>query len=145
MVGDAKIGVLDWQGGRLGPLGYDLASLIVDPYTGLSGIERDGVFQCYLELLEEALPEEVDLFRQGFPYLAIQRNLQILGAFAFLSRFKGKTYFEAYIPGAFHSLRRMVHELEDRGLSKLLDLLNALELAHFDLDAPDRHPDGPTA
>jgi len=145
MVGDAKIGVLDWQGGRLGPLGYDLASLIVDPYTGLSGIEREGVFQSYLEVLEEALPEEVDLFRRGFPYLAIQRNLQILGAFAFLSRFKGKTYFEAYIPGAFHSLRRMVHELEDRGLSKLLDLLNALQLAHFDLDAPDRHPDGPTA
>jgi hypothetical protein len=34
--------------------------------------------------------------------------LQILGAFGFLSRVKGKTYFENYIPGAVDNLKGWV-------------------------------------
>ncbi|MFH1124953.1 MAG: phosphotransferase [Pseudomonadota bacterium] len=127
MVSDAQMGILDWQGGRLGPLGYDLASLIIDPYTDLSGIERDQVFQCYLRILGDDQPERVEDFQRHFPYLAIQRNLQILGAFAFLSKVRGKTYFEAYIPRALYSLTRLVDDLKDRRLSNLMDVLNSLQ------------------
>ena len=32
---NGKIKIIDFQGGRLGPLGYDLASLLIDPYAQL--------------------------------------------------------------------------------------------------------------
>ena len=32
---------IDFQGGRLGPVQYDLASLLIDPYVGLTPAEQD--------------------------------------------------------------------------------------------------------
>jgi len=126
MVEEGRIGIIDWQGGRLGPLQYDLASLLLDPYTGLDTEERRHLFEYYLKLLRDYQPGWVDLFRRYFPYLAIQRNLQILGAFSYLSKVRKKPYFEAYIAPALRSLRRLVDELNDPKLLPLMDLLNAL-------------------
>ena len=121
-----RIGILDWQGGRIGPLGYDLASLMIDPYTGLSGEEKKHIYKHYLALVREQGPRWVESVEKYFPYLAIQRNLQILGAFAYLSKAKGKTYFEAYISPALRSLMGLLDELHDRRLSALQDLCRSL-------------------
>jgi aminoglycoside/choline kinase family phosphotransferase len=43
-------------------------------------------------------------FRRGFAACALCRNLQILGAFGFLSTVKGKTRFISYIPAALQGL-----------------------------------------
>jgi aminoglycoside/choline kinase family phosphotransferase len=126
MVRENGIGLVDWQGARRGPLGYDLASLLLDPYVELSGIEIEHLYGFYRELLVDHDTEMADPFDRYYPYLAIQRNLQILGAFAFLSRERKKTYFEAYIPASLKSLRRLLRELNDPGLSPLRDLLNSL-------------------
>lgn len=34
MLKDGRVRIIDFQGARLGPLGYDLASLLLDPYAG---------------------------------------------------------------------------------------------------------------
>ena len=44
------------------------------------------------------------IFYEGFLHLSLQRNLQILGAFAFLSQMKGKDFFRQYILPAAYSL-----------------------------------------
>ena len=121
-----KIGILDWQGGRLGPLGYDLASLLIDPYTALSVGERDLIFQYYLDLLQSCDPKGIGPFQEVFPYLAIQRNLQILGAFSYLSRVKKKTHFEAYISPALKSLHGLLSDLKDPHLTTLGDLVKSI-------------------
>lgn len=113
------IGILDWQGGRLGPLGYDLASLLIDPYAALSKEEKALIYGRYKELLSERLPEEVEAFEKSFPYLALQRNLQILGAFSFLSRVRRKMHFERYIEPAVGNLCELLVELGDEKLSPL--------------------------
>jgi aminoglycoside/choline kinase family phosphotransferase len=49
---------------------------------------------------------------EHYRIIGFQRNLQILGAFSFLSRVKGKTYFETYIPKAVENLKAWVtHDL----------------------------------
>jgi aminoglycoside/choline kinase family phosphotransferase len=126
MITAGKIGILDWQGGRLGPLAYDLASLLIDPYTRLPVSVKDKIYTLYLQLLGRKQPEHLAPFERSFPYLAIQRNLQILGAFAFLSTVRGKTYFEDYIPGALESLRHLLEDVKDRSLTSLKDLANSL-------------------
>lgn len=123
IVSNGKIGIVDWQGGRLGPLPYDLASLLIDPYVELSIHEKNHIYQCYLELLKNFELKWVDPFKRCFPYLAIQRNLQILGAFSHLTKVQGKPYFEAYIPPALKSLHRLLNELEDPKLSPLTHTL----------------------
>jgi hypothetical protein len=126
MITNRKIGILDWQGGRLGPLAYDLASLLIDPYTELPVPEKEEIYNAYLQLLRRKQPDRLASFKKTFPYLAIQRNLQILGAFSFLSRVRGKTYFEDYIPGALKSLRHLLEAVKDGNLSSLRDLVLSL-------------------
>ncbi len=126
MVADDKIGILDWQGGRLGPLPYDLASLLIDPYTELSVDEKNQIYQHYLQVLGDYQSGWKGPFEKYFPYLAIQRNLQILGAFSYLSKVMGKNYFEAYISPALKSLHGLLGELGDPKLNPLKDLLYSL-------------------
>ena len=126
MVIGGKIGILDWQGGRLGPLAYDLASLLIDPYTGLSLRERDEIFQHYLRFLNKYESRLLEPFKKYFPYLAIQRNLQILGAFSFLSKVRGKPFFKDYISPALKSLQHLLEDLKDPQLSPLKDAVNSL-------------------
>ncbi len=126
MITGKKIGILDWQGGRLGPLAYDLASLLIDPYTRLPVPEEESIYSMYCQLLRRKHPDRLASFEKTFPYLAIQRNLQILGAFSFLSRVRGKTYFEDYIPGALESLRHLLEAVKDGNLSSLRDLVISL-------------------
>jgi aminoglycoside/choline kinase family phosphotransferase len=121
-----KIGILDWQGGRFGPLGYDLASLLIDPYTTLSIGERDQIFQYYLDLLQSYDLIDIGSFQEVFPYLAIQRNLQILGAFSYLTKVKKKIYFEEYISPALKSLHDLLSDLKDPHLSTLEDLVKSI-------------------
>jgi aminoglycoside/choline kinase family phosphotransferase len=128
MISGSRIGILDWQGGRIGPLAYDLASLLIDPYVGLSPREQARVHAAYLRMLGEHHSESVASLERYFPYIAIQRNLQILGAFSFLSRTRGKTYFEVFIPPALDSLIRLIRDLGDSSLVPLLEVAEGLEL-----------------
>ena len=126
MLSKGNIGIIDWQGGRLGPLGYDLASLIIDPYTCLTQEQKDEVYQLYLALIREYNSEWMEPFERYYPYLAIQRNLQILGAFSYLTMVMNKTYFEAYIPEALRTLDGLLRSVHDQEISHLGDLVTEL-------------------
>ncbi|PKN62473.1 MAG: hypothetical protein CVU57_24645 [Deltaproteobacteria bacterium HGW-Deltaproteobacteria-15] len=127
MIRNGKVGVIDWQGGRLGPVGYDLASLFVDPYPDLSASLRKEIYHSYTALLKERHRSMVGSFERSFPYLALQRNLQILGAFSYLSKTAGKRYFEAYIPRAVESLGELLEEVAGSELAPLRDLAASLQ------------------
>jgi len=103
MIKDGKPYLIDFQGARLGPPGYDLASLLFDPYVGLEGQERFRLYSLYLDCSGRG--EEG--FEREFRYLLLFRHLQMLGAFAKLSSL-GKEWFASYIPTALSSLRRIV-------------------------------------
>ncbi|MDB9822164.1 phosphotransferase [Deltaproteobacteria bacterium] len=119
-------GILDWQGARLGPLSYDLASLLIDPYVDLAYDDKNHIYMQYLSLLKSYRSAWIDPFERYFPYIAILRNLQILGAFSFLAKVQGKTYFEDYITPALKSLHLLLDELADPKLSSLRDLVHSL-------------------
>jgi len=119
IVRGGKIGVIDWQGGRLGPLQYDLASLLIDPYVGLKKEEKIFLYDYYITLLEKRLPGISGLFTRYYPYLAIQRNLQILGAFSYLSKIQGKNRFLIYVSPSLQSLEGLLMEIDDPELNSL--------------------------
>ena len=96
---------IDFQGGRLGPLQYDLASLLIDPYVGLTNAVQHQLLEYCFEKLRPLVPIRPDEFKQNYQFCCLARNLQILGAFGYLSRVKQKTYFENFIPRALETLR----------------------------------------
>ena len=108
MVHEGRIRIIDFQGARLGPLGYDLASLLIDPYASLSIEFQSDLLSYYLFLLEKYIPVDSDRFCKGYYFLALQRNLQILGAFSFLSQKRKKSFFAPYIKPAAESLNRLL-------------------------------------
>ena len=123
IVNGDRIGVVDWQGARLGPLQYDLASFLIDPYVGLTEDERMGLYDYYVEALERRLPGSAAAFTRYYPYLALQRNLQILGAFSYLGKVQGKKHFLDYVQPALESLRRLLVECDEPELSPLRGLV----------------------
>jgi len=104
MICEGKVRIIDFQGARLGPLGYDPASLLIDPYAGLSSDRQQTLLGCYLDALASHIPLDRGRFIEGYYYVALQRNLQILGAFAFLSKNKGKQFFRQFITPAATTL-----------------------------------------
>ncbi len=115
MVHEGRVRIIDFQGARFGPLAYDLASLLLDPYAGLLPTEQEQIFAYYVEQAAALLADfDGEGFRQGYTFLALQRNLQILGAFAFLSQRKAKVFFEQYIMPAALSLQQLLDGMDDR-------------------------------
>jgi len=108
MIHQGQVRFIDYQAGRLGPLAYDPASLLLDPYAALPAQMQDELLEHYLDVLTTLLPYDRDRFREEYLLLALQRNLQILGAYAFLSQQKGKLFFSRYISPALHSLQALL-------------------------------------
>ena len=48
--------MIDFQGGRLGPLQYDLASLLIDPYVALPRNLQEVLLKDYMEKLSRRMP-----------------------------------------------------------------------------------------
>jgi aminoglycoside/choline kinase family phosphotransferase/dTDP-glucose pyrophosphorylase len=105
MLHDNSIYFIDFQGGRMGPIQYDLASLLIDPYVELPHRMQNQLLDYSINMLSATTPVEPEKFRTCYHYCALTRNLQMLGAFAYLSQVAGKKQFEQYIPAAVRSLR----------------------------------------
>ncbi len=100
-VADGKVRIIDFQSAKYGPLEYDLASLLWDPYAELSAKFREELIDIYLQALGKLeAPIDSAEFRKNLEIAAISRLMQALGAYCFLSRAKGKSDFEKYIQPA---------------------------------------------
>jgi aminoglycoside/choline kinase family phosphotransferase/dTDP-glucose pyrophosphorylase len=114
---------IDFQGGRMGPVQYDLASLLIDPYVELPQQVQDRLLDYCTEKLSATAGLNPDHFRNCYRYCALTRNLQILGAFAYLSRVTGKTQFEPYIPPAVTTLRSNLKACDHKDFPRLSEVV----------------------
>lgn len=104
MVRGEEVMIIDFQGARFGPLGYDIASLLLDPYADLAPELQGNLLTYYVEALGHRGGGAEGAFREAYFFLRLQRNLQIIGAYAFLSARKGKTFFRQYLLPALTAL-----------------------------------------
>ncbi|MCD4722058.1 MAG: phosphotransferase [Desulfobacula sp.] len=125
MIYNSLIYFIDFQSARLGPLQYDLASLLIDPYVILKDQIRNDLLQ-YTMIKLKLNKIETQNFLESYQYCCLTRNLQILGAFSFLSRIKKKKGFEQYIPDAVKSLKKIIADLNTDKIPKLSKLVQSL-------------------
>ena len=124
MVNSHGIYFIDFQGGRFGPIQYDLASLLIDPYVDLPQRIRFRLLDYSLKKLTASISLKSDEFLACYYYCSLTRNLQILGAFAYLSRIKGKNQFEQYIPAAVRTLRSNLKANGQKGFPRLTKVVD---------------------
>jgi len=101
MLKESKIAFIDFQGARNGSIYYDAASLLWDPYMMIPQETVKQLFTLWHSanpLLKNISLEEA---WENFIIASLQRIMQALGAYCFLSEKKGIKSFEKYIePGA---------------------------------------------
>ena len=88
---------IDFQGMRLGPAAYDLASLVYDPYVEFSERDRDALIALYAKTAKRAEFVEVT------PFAAVQRLCQCLGAYGRLASV-GQPQFRRHVVPALRNL-----------------------------------------
>jgi aminoglycoside/choline kinase family phosphotransferase/choline kinase len=117
---------IDFQSARIGPLQYDLASLLLDPYVALPKTVQKKLLAYAMDRLNLISPDRRQQFKHNFDYCSLTRNLQILGAFAYLSQVKEKSWFETYIPPAMVSLKHWMHTQAPDAVRRLKKLVLSL-------------------
>ncbi len=117
---------IDFQAARLGPLQYDLASLLIDPYVMLPRPVQTDLLAYAMDRLDMVSLDSRQRFVQSFDYCSLTRNLQILGAFAYLSQVKNKGWFETFIPPATASLKHWVRTRAPESLRRFTKLVMCL-------------------
>jgi len=129
---------IDFQSAHRGLLTYDIASLLRDSYINLRRKMRESLLVYYHMLLQEYVDDyrSFRAFRRIYIVTAIQRNMQVLGAFSFLSKTKKKKWFLNAIPqgieylregldeiGVYRDLRKFVNSSRVKECVKLIDSL----------------------
>ncbi len=115
MIKDNMPYIIDFQGARLGPPGYDLVSLLWDPYYRLEDNLRQNLLEYYMERAGEIIPDlDRKSLMSSLPFLRLQRHMQALGAYGYLSMVKGKRYFMKFIPAAVRLLKEDISPLRER-------------------------------
>lgn len=118
------IRVIDFQGMRLGNPFYDVASLLFDPYVEkLGGEFIDEALGEYLNFLPDASFPGFAESREMLNFAGVERLLQALGAYGFLSAKKGKTGYAKYFAPAAANLLGCAQKC---GLSSIAEFASAI-------------------
>ena len=113
---DGSPAFIDFQGMRLGPAVYDLASLLYDPYSpNLGEAERKALLEVY-----------GDVSARELALGAVQRLVQSLGAFGRLASV-GQPQFARYVPRALGNLLAAADEADLDAVGALAEDLIAKE------------------
>ncbi|MBA4389267.1 MAG: hypothetical protein C0404_14940 [Verrucomicrobia bacterium] len=102
---------IDFQGMRLGPAPYDIASLLCDPYVSLPLAEQMHLLEYYDNISGAAKRETTTLFW----WAAVQRLAQALGAFGRLSANPATKSFARHIAPAMKMMDRALGFIDNAG------------------------------
>ena len=119
------VGVLDFQDAVIGPITYDLASLLRDCYVAWDLPFRERILTFWLEGARHRLgyaPQSRQTFQKTFDWMALQRNLKAIGIFGRLSCRDGKHGYLKDIPRTMGYVRETLARYpEMHALGRLLD------------------------
>ena len=101
---------IDFQGGRKGPIYYDVASFVWQAKANYSEELREELLKTYLDALRQYMPVDETYFRQQLRHFVLFRTLQVLGAYGFRGYFEKKPHFLQSVPFAIDNLRRLLRE-----------------------------------
>lgn len=108
MIKDGEPWLIDFQGGRKGPVYYDVASFLWQAKAKYPDDLRGELLHTYLEALGKYIPVEEIYFFSQLRHFVLFRTLQVLGAYGFRGYFEKKPHFIQSVPFAIDNLRQLL-------------------------------------
>ena len=125
MVHDGEPYFIDFQGGRRGPVFYDLASFVWQPRAGFSDELRQKLVDAYVTAASACMDIDRAEFDSKLGLFILFRLLQILGAYGFRGLVENKAAFMVTIPLAMKLMREQL-AVRDWPYPYLVELMGRL-------------------
>lgn len=114
MIKNGEPHFIDFQGGRRGPIYYDVASFLWQAKANFPPALRHELIDEYLEALKEYEDIDREQFNSRLRHFVLFRTLQVLGAYGFRGYFEKKPHFMQSVPFAVANLRKLLeHKYEE--------------------------------
>jgi aminoglycoside/choline kinase family phosphotransferase len=118
---------IDYQGGRKGPLQYDLASLLFQVKADLPYELREDLLEYYISELSPVVKIDPAVFKKQYYGFVLIRLMQVLGAYGFRGLIEKKPHFLSSIPFALKNLDWWLNHVDLQiELPELLPCLTSL-------------------
>ena len=117
--------LIDFQGAHWGPPVFDLVSILKDPYISYPQEVVERLKVKYLNKLSEQLKLPMDALDRAYTLCGMQRHMQALGAYGFITHIRGKDFLH-HCPSAYKLLCEEVESVKDE-FSILWDLLKRIK------------------
>jgi aminoglycoside/choline kinase family phosphotransferase len=112
MIYEDSMYFIDFQGGRKGPLQYDLASLLFEAKTSIPFDVKQILLHYYLEVFHREFPRfDPDHFMKYFYGFVYIRLMQAMGAYGFRGYIERKPLFLQSVPLAASTLEWLVQNV----------------------------------
>lgn len=108
MIKDGQPFFIDFQGGRKGPVHYDVASFLWQAKANIPADVRSGLIDSYLDSAKRHANIDTELFKSRLRHFVLFRLLQVLGAYGFRGRFERKLHFLESIPAALEKVDELI-------------------------------------
>lgn len=119
MLKDEQLYFIDYQGGKKGPLQYDVVSLLFQAKANLPNKQRSELLEYYITEVQKYTPIEPATFKAKYYGFVLLRTLQVLGAYGFKGYLEQKKHFLDSIPFAIQNLKWLLGTIDGSdGLSE---------------------------
>ncbi|CAA6829156.1 MAG: COG3178: Predicted phosphotransferase related to Ser/Thr protein kinases [uncultured Aureispira sp.] len=112
MLHAGEVYFIDYQGGKKGPLQYDVVSLLFQAKANLSNALRQELLEYYIQEVAALTLIDQKKFKDSFYLFVLIRTLQVLGAYGYKGLYEQKEHFIASIPFALKNLSWLLKEVD---------------------------------
>ncbi len=128
MIKDNELNFIDYQGGRRGPLQYDVASLLFDAKANLTNGTKSYLLEYYLSIAGAYETIDNEKFKSDYYYVALIRLLQAFGAYGYRGYFERKEHFLKSIPYALNNLDFIISKLpKENSITYLIEVIRKMK------------------
>ena len=130
IIKDKKPYFIDFQGGRKGPVYYDVASFLWQAKANFPSELKEEMIETYVERLNRYVPTDIKEFRNKLKHFVLFRTMQVLGAYGFRGLVERKQHFIESIPFAQNNLKELLEDNfeEYPYLNRILKDLSVIEI-----------------
>ena len=120
MLVDGEPWFIDFQGGRRGPVYYDVASFLWQARARYPEALREELLQVYLDALRAYMPVDETHFRERLRLFILFRMLQVLGCYGYRGLWERNQAFIDSIPPALEIVKSLLPFADYPYLSEVL-------------------------
>jgi len=121
-------GIIDYQDAVIGPVTYDLVSLLKDCYVSWNDGLIEDMLESFFNRMKSSMINNISDFRYWFEITGLQRHIKAIGIFSRLNYRDNKNSYLKDIPRTYTYIQKVLNKYEE--LSGLNKIFSDLEVSN---------------